>query len=110
MVSWSQTPSDTSWPRTLGQMLNYTYPQGGATLNLGLHTFLARGQVYLVNKVHVGTHSLDSLSVHKGFILTSSSPVSDVHIIKLCISIGKSPCHCKRGHCAKHSGDPVVIA
>ncbi|KAH3753463.1 hypothetical protein DPMN_188100 [Dreissena polymorpha] len=50
MVSWSQTPSDTSWPRTLGQMLNYTYPQGGATLNLGLHTFLARGQVYLVNK------------------------------------------------------------
>ncbi|KAH3878312.1 hypothetical protein DPMN_002200 [Dreissena polymorpha] len=61
MVSWSQTPSDTSWPRTLGQMLNYTYPQGGATLNLGLHTFLVRGQVYLVNKVHVGTHSLDAL-------------------------------------------------
>ncbi|KAH3693037.1 hypothetical protein DPMN_193374 [Dreissena polymorpha] len=53
MVCWSQTPSDTSWPRTLGQMLNYTYPQGGATLNLGLHTFLARGQVYLVNKGHI---------------------------------------------------------
>ncbi|KAH3897695.1 hypothetical protein DPMN_021889 [Dreissena polymorpha] len=27
------------------------------------------------------------LSVHRGLILTSSSPVSDVHIIKLCISI-----------------------
>ncbi|KAH3895228.1 hypothetical protein DPMN_019389, partial [Dreissena polymorpha] len=27
------------------------------------------------------------LSVHRGLILTSSSPVSDVHIIKICISI-----------------------
>ncbi|KAH3856445.1 hypothetical protein DPMN_099033 [Dreissena polymorpha] len=27
------------------------------------------------------------LSVHRGLILTSSSPVSDVHIMKLCISI-----------------------
>ncbi|KAH3879369.1 hypothetical protein DPMN_022065 [Dreissena polymorpha] len=27
------------------------------------------------------------LSVHRGLILISSSPVSDVHIIKLCISI-----------------------
>ncbi|KAH3879770.1 hypothetical protein DPMN_003676 [Dreissena polymorpha] len=27
--------------------------QGGATLNLGLHTFLARGQDNLVNKGHI---------------------------------------------------------
>ncbi|KAH3874088.1 hypothetical protein DPMN_037329 [Dreissena polymorpha] len=32
------------------QQADLSYPQGGATLNLGLHTFLARGQDYLVNK------------------------------------------------------------
>ncbi|KAH3718878.1 hypothetical protein DPMN_061703 [Dreissena polymorpha] len=42
-------------------MLNYTYPQGGATLNLGLHTSWPGAKI--------------TLSI-RGLMLTSSSPVA----------------------------------
>ncbi|KAH3885334.1 hypothetical protein DPMN_009328 [Dreissena polymorpha] len=58
LVSLAQTPEDTSWawgvgswPRTLGQTLNGPYPQGMASLTLGLQTSLRRGLDYLIHKV-----------------------------------------------------------
>ncbi|KAH3845285.1 hypothetical protein DPMN_087561 [Dreissena polymorpha] len=75
MVGWAQTPSDTSWPRTLGKMLNEFYPQVAATLNLGFQTFLPSVRDYLINK---------------WLIITSSGPEKNVPQLHLShyISIG----------------------
>ncbi|KAH3780750.1 hypothetical protein DPMN_158572 [Dreissena polymorpha] len=43
-------PSNTSWPRTLAQMLNMSYLHGEASLILGLQTLLLWGQDYLIHK------------------------------------------------------------
>ncbi|KAH3879442.1 hypothetical protein DPMN_003345 [Dreissena polymorpha] len=68
-----------SWPRTLGQMLNESYPQGAASLNLGLQPFLPRCRDYLIHKVNWG------------LILIRSSPENYVDQLQLShfLSIGQ---------------------
>ncbi|KAH3883604.1 hypothetical protein DPMN_007564 [Dreissena polymorpha] len=71
-------PSNTSWPRTLGQMLNVSYLHGEASLNLGLKTFLLWGEITSsIRDTFLGCAKV-LLSVHRGLILTSSGPENGV--------------------------------